>query len=78
VFEKDLRNSLVYFDYNRAVGVIKKICKAELKKHYQVTDIEDALYWELNGKIIDFEDNNTDDKIAVKGSGIWVEIYPVT
>jgi len=77
MFERELRTAVNYFDYSRAVALIGKICKQELKNHrYQMTDTEDTLYWELEAKIDTYEANQ-ENKPKINGNGIWVEIYPV-
>ena len=74
MFEKELRSAIAHFDHLRATRIIEKICAAELRNRYEVSDSEDALYWQLDAMIIEAE-NSMYEKPKVNGSGIWVEAW---
>lgn len=51
MFEKELRTALVHFNYPTAVALCVKLCDAEVKDGYEVSDIEDELYWKLMSRL---------------------------
>ncbi len=75
MFATELKAAVEHFDYENAILIWNKVNQADHNQRYQVTDVEDALYWELDAKMVDYEKNVTEDKPKVKGSGIWVEIW---
>lgn len=74
MFEKELRSVLAHFDYSRAIRICHKIDMVEARNHYEVSDDEDRMYWELDTKIAEAE-NSMYEKPKINGSGIWVEVW---
>ncbi len=75
MFEKELRSVLAHFDYSRAIRICHMVHAEELKNHYEVSNDEDRMYWELDAKIAEAENWKNHDKPKVNGSGIWVEVW---
>lgn len=78
MFETQLRKALEHFDYENAINVWNAVNEAELNQRYQVTDMEDELYWKLDAKIDHAEKvmlHDNGDKTKTVERGDVVKVY---
>jgi len=72
MFEEKLRKAVQHFGYSQAMNVWGDVNKAELHQRYQVTDAEDALYWELDAMIVKHQDKQGNKQGVQRGDVVKV------